>query len=76
DIVFLLPIYPAGEKKIKGVKSKLIYDEIKKIKKEVYLVNEKNLEERIKKIIKKGDLIVSLGAGDVWKIVKNIFEKL
>ncbi len=76
DIVFLLPIYSAGEKKIKGVKSKLIYDEIKKIKKEVYLVNEKNLEERIKKIIKKGDLIVSLGAGDVWKIVKNIFEKL
>lgn len=76
DIIFLLPIYPAGEKKIKGVKSKLIYDEIKKVKKEVYLVNEKKLEEKIKKILKKGDLIVSLGAGDVWKIVKNIFENL
>ncbi len=76
DILFLLPVYPAGEKKIKGVKSKLIYDEIKKIKKEVYLVNEKNLEEKIKKILKKGDLLVSLGAGDVWKIVENIFERL
>jgi UDP-N-acetylmuramate--alanine ligase len=76
DIVLILPIYPAGEKKIKGVKSDLIYKEMKKIKKDVYLVKDEELDEKLKEILSEGDLLVSIGAGDVWRKVKKIFENL
>ncbi len=76
DTVFILPIYSAGEKPIKGVKSNLIHRELKKIKKEVKLVREKELEKELKSVMRNGDLIVTLGAGDVWRKLKDIFEKL
>jgi UDP-N-acetylmuramate--alanine ligase len=76
DIVLILPIYPAGEKKIKGVKSDLIYKEMKKNKKDVYLVKDEELDEKLKEILREGDLLVSIGAGDVWRKVKKIFENL
>lgn len=76
DMVFILPIYSAGEKPIKGIKSSLIYKELKKIKKETQLVGEKEIEKKLKGVLRKGDLIVTLGAGDVWKKVKDVFEEL
>lgn len=76
DVVFILPIYPADEKPLKGVKSDLIFKELKKIKRDCYMVSEKNLEENLKRFLDKGDLVLSLGAGDVWKKVEKIFEGL
>ncbi len=74
DIVFVLPIYPAGEEEIEGVSHLLILNELKqKFKKEVYDGNE-NLDKKIMQIIKKGDLLCSIGAGNVYKIVEEIYE--
>jgi len=75
DIIFVLPIYPAGEKEIKGVTHKLILNELKKYKKEVY-DGEGKLKEKVLKILKKGDLLCSIGAGNVYKIVEEIYDSI
>lgn len=75
DTVIVLPIYPAGEKKRKGVTHKLIIKELKKYSNSVY-DGEKNLKEKILNIVKEGDLICSVGAGNVYKIVEEIYDSI
>jgi len=64
--VYLMPIYPAGEKPLKGVSSILIAKNIKKKNWEMWDENSSlsNLIEELKP----GDILLTLGAGDVWKI--------
>jgi UDP-N-acetylmuramate--alanine ligase len=64
DIVKVLDIYPAGEKHIKGVSSNLILKSLKK--------NKSNAEyfsdlKSFLSILSEGDIVLTLGAGDVWK---------
>ncbi len=83
DIVILTNIYPAREKPIKGVTSYLIYNElIKKMKKNCILVeNLDGLEMILDNLIKPGDLLLTMGAGNIWryndsyvKHIKNIHD--
>ncbi|MFC1500841.1 UDP-N-acetylmuramate--L-alanine ligase [Elusimicrobiota bacterium] len=73
DQVKLLEIYPAGEKQIRGVSSQLIYNEMKKNKKNV-----SHFEgiEVFAKGVRKGDIILTIGAGDVWKIGEEILKRV
>ncbi len=64
--VYLLPIYPAGEKSIRGVSSGLIAKNIKK--KNWELCNPGNSLSKLSEELKPGDVLVTLGAGDVWKL--------
>ncbi len=70
DVMMLVPIYSAGEKKIKGVDSRFLYEGIKAHgHKEVYF--EKNFDNALsalKKILKKGDILLTLGAGNIWQL--------
>ena len=64
DAIKILDIYAAGEEPIPGVTSKLIIDAIK--------ANGKNPEpfngiEMLAKELKPGGIVLTLGAGDVWK---------
>ena len=71
DVVILMEIYSAGEKPIPGVGSKNIYDEIKKKypELEIYLVNDiVEAATKVKSVLKDGDLLLTLGAGNVWKV--------
>ncbi len=67
--IILLDIYPARELPIKGVSSKIIFDKIKN--KNKILINKNNLLDFIKQ---KTDfeVLVTLGAGDIDKLVKPI----
>lgn len=77
DKVYLLPVYAAREKAMKGVSSKLIYSLIKKDK--CLVESESELFADLKKSIKKGDRVVFQGAGDVTnmcdKFIKGIKYK-
>jgi len=71
DVVILMEIYSAGEKPIPGVSSKNIYDEIKKKypELEIYLVNDiVEAATKVKSVLRDGDLLLTLGAGNVWKV--------
>lgn len=76
DGVILLPIYPAREKPIKGIKSEMIYNLITKDEK--YLVKEKSLIKKIKEL-KEYEVIMTIGAADLNKhhegIIKVIKKK-
>ena len=78
DAVFVLPIYAAGEEPIPGVTSDALATSIiEHGHKEVHTVD--NLEhatEALAEIVRPGDLILTLGAGDVWKVARDLVERL
>ena len=78
DIVFLTEIYPAGEEPIEGVSSALIKNSIEKHDgKEVSIVsNIEDIPAEVSKIAKKGDIVLTLGAGDIYKAGTMILEAL
>ena len=78
DILVLLDIYPSREKPIDNVTSNLIYNEMKKkgyknifLNKDIALVS-----KVIKNTYKEGDIIITMGAGDIYKQNNIIFEAI
>ncbi|HPC35732.1 MAG TPA: UDP-N-acetylmuramate--L-alanine ligase [Candidatus Marinimicrobia bacterium] len=76
DVIVLLEIYPAREAPLKRVSSRLIYDEIRKDREQnVYLTSTPaEALALLKKIKLTGDMIITLGAGDVNKILPKLME--
>ena len=68
----LAEIYAARESNNNEVSSSLIAAEISGAK---YFNNFEDIEEYLKKEAKQGDLIITMGAGDVYKIARNLLKK-
>ncbi|MFH1723610.1 MAG: UDP-N-acetylmuramate--L-alanine ligase [Elusimicrobiota bacterium] len=73
DAVYVMDIYPAGERPIPGVTSKLILDAVRRAGVPAYpftrpvdLVRE----------LREGDVVLTLGAGDVWKVGMDLLRRL
>jgi len=79
DLVFISPIYPAGEDEIKEINNKTIGYQLKKLKPNLEIYTPDNNQDLIKLIkehtIEK-DLILIMGAGDINIICANLFLKL
>ncbi len=77
DLVIVTRLYPAGESPIPGVDASLIYEEIKKSGHRcVHLIEDKeDVKKFLKENLKSGDLLLTLGAGDVWKIGEELLEE-
>ena len=76
DLVFITPIYSAGEDEIEGVNNKSIGHDLKRLKPnlEVYTPdNNKDLTKLINEKTIEKDLILIMGAGDINIICANIF---
>jgi UDP-N-acetylmuramate--alanine ligase len=78
DIVMLTEIYPAGEAPIEGVSSNLIKDSIEKHdgRKVDIITRIEDIPDLILKTVKKGDIVLTLGAGDIYKAGPMILESL
>ncbi len=74
DMVFLMDIYPAGERPIEGVDSGLIYRGLDK-ERSFYIRDEDILIERVMEELKEGDILITMGAGNVWKIGEKILRR-
>lgn len=73
DLVFVAPIYAAGEKPVKGVTSGLVLDSLRRSG--VPCADfERPLD--ILRQLKRGDVVLTLGAGDVWKIGEELLRRL
>lgn len=72
DEIYLLDIYPAREEKITGVSSLLI---AKEMKKKVSIISK---EEVLLKALpdRNGDIIVTMGAGDIDRLIPSIIQFL
>ena len=78
DILVVLPIYAAGEKKIEGVESDLMCDEIRAHghSKVICKKSIKGAVSHLKNVLKPGDILLTLGAGDVWKVGEEILKSV
>jgi UDP-N-acetylmuramate--alanine ligase len=78
DTLIVMDIYAAGEKPIPGVSGKSLYEGIRKHghKDVTYIPDKGKVADHMISILKKGDLMITLGAGDVWKIGEQVVERL
>ena len=78
DILIIDEIYAAGETPIPGVNTGLIVEEIKKQSGQPveYIVGKAEIEERLFGLIKPGDLVITLGAGNIWAVGTDLLQRL
>ena len=69
DVFVCTDVYPARELLIEGVSGEMIADITKKFghKNVHYVADKKEIPSVLNKIKKDGDIIVTMGAGDIWK---------
>jgi UDP-N-acetylmuramate--alanine ligase len=77
DMLVVLPIYSAGEKRIEGVNSRKLCEGINAHgHKEVHYVSDfKQAVACLEDILVPGDILLTLGAGDVWKVGMEILNR-
>jgi UDP-N-acetylmuramate--alanine ligase len=78
DVLVITDIYPAGEHPIPGINGQAFYEGIKKHghKDVVFIPDLKEAEKHLRKFLKAGDVLLTLGAGDIWHAGENIMNNL
>ncbi|MCW8811376.1 MAG: UDP-N-acetylmuramate--L-alanine ligase [Ignavibacteriaceae bacterium] len=76
DVFVCTDIYPAREKPIEGVSGEMITNVTKKLgHKNVHYVADKNeIPNKLMQLKKKDDIIITMGAGDIWKYGEKFVE--
>ncbi len=77
DVLILAEIYAAREKNIYKISSKELAEEIKRVhpdKKVYYLDSFEDIANYVKKNGEKGDLVITMGAGDIYKVGEMIIN--
>ncbi|AOY59547.1 MULTISPECIES: UDP-N-acetylmuramate--L-alanine ligase [Desulfococcus] len=78
DLLMVLPIYSAGERPIEGVDAGALFEGIRMHgHKEVFLGEDTGAAlAKLMKMLAPADVLLTLGAGDVWRIGETILERL
>ena len=78
DVLVVTDIYPAREEPIQGVTGELIINAAKQFgHKDVhYIPDKKNVPSFLQTIVKKGDIVITMGAGDIWKFGEEFLKQL
>ena len=77
DRVVLMDIYAAGETPINGVNSEVLLKGIKEAGKDAEYIKERaDAVKYLAESLKSGDMLLTLGAGDVWKIGEELIKRL
>ncbi|MBI3592679.1 MAG: UDP-N-acetylmuramate--L-alanine ligase, partial [Nitrospirae bacterium] len=78
DKLFLMDIYPAGEKPVEGIHTERLLKEIERsgFKNISYISDRREMVEKIMSEMQPGDVLITLGAGDVYKMGEEIVKKL
>jgi len=78
DVLILTDIYPAGEDRIEGVEAKALFEGLRDYghKDVLYLSDKKEIVEHLLRIITPGDLVITLGAGDIWQVSEELVNRL
>lgn len=79
DVVITKDIFPAFEEPIVGIDGEKVYQWIKVLNpgKQIYYASDyNNIVEILSSIVKKGDIVVLLGPGEIYKVADPIIERL
>ncbi|MBF0099296.1 MAG: UDP-N-acetylmuramate--L-alanine ligase [Desulfobacterales bacterium] len=76
DVLLVLPIYSAGEKEIENIDSRKLCETIKSYghRSVIYMENFDKAVSSLKQLLKPGDILVTLGAGDVWRVGERVIN--
>ncbi len=74
DEVIVVDIYGANEKPIEGISPQLIVDKLKNMGKSASYHNLVSAQTYLLNSLKEDDLVVTLGAGDVWKVAQGLVD--
>lgn len=78
DVLLVTDVYPAREEPIQGVTGELIVNAAKMYghKNALYTPDKKNVANDLMKIVRKGDIVITMGAGDIWKYGEEFLKLL
>lgn len=78
DVLIVTDIYPAREEPIQGITGELIANAAKQFgHKEVhYVPDKKSVPAYLLKTVKEGDMVITMGAGDIWKYGEEFLKQL
>ncbi|UFS71632.1 UDP-N-acetylmuramate--L-alanine ligase [Geomonas sp. RF6] len=78
DVLILTDIYPAGEAPIEGISAESLVARIRRHgQKDVTWISDREaLAEHLLKILQPGDILLTLGAGNVWQIGEKVLGQL
>lgn len=78
DQVIITGIYPAGEAPIDGVSGRQIADGIigRNGPNVLYVERKEEIPDRVVELARPGDLVITMGAGDIWKAGEEIVRRL
>jgi UDP-N-acetylmuramate--alanine ligase len=69
DVLIVTDVYPAREEPIHGVTGELIVHAAKQFghKEALYVPDKTEIPKFLQATVKKGDIVITMGAGDIWK---------
>lgn len=78
DVLVVTDIYPAGEPPIEGVSGRALAAAIREHghRDATYVEGRDAVIERVAKAVQPGDMVITLGAGDVWKVGPAVLGRL
>jgi len=78
DVLVVTDVYPAREEPIQGVTGELIVNAAKQFghKDANYIPDKKNVSAYLSSIVQPGDIIITMGAGDIWKYGEEFLIQL
>src|SRR5512143_3912460 len=78
DKLIVMDIYAAGEKPIPGISGQALYEGIRKYghKDVTFIPEREKIVDHLLGALRRGDLMITLGAGDVWKIGEEVVRRL
>ena len=78
DILIVTDIYPAREMPIPGVTAEIISETAKEMghKYVEYIPNQTQIASRLSEIAMSNDIIITMGAGNIWRQCEGMYEAL
>ena len=78
DLLVLTDIYPAGEPPIPGVTAEALWQSVRKHgqKDAVYIADREAIAGHLLKIARAGDIVLTLGAGNIWQVGEALLAAL
>lgn len=79
DEVIITDIYsPAGEQQIEGISSANLVELIKENSNPnaTYIPTKEQVQSRLEQHVESGDLVITMGAGDIWKVAAGLTAAL
>jgi UDP-N-acetylmuramate--alanine ligase len=77
-VLVVTDVYPSREDPIEGITGELVANRARQFghRDVTYLPEKETICDHLVTVVRPGDLVITLGAGDVWKIGEELVRRL